>query len=47
MGACAWEAGFERGLVIVPIVVSRKEWEEGPERVSLLHQAVQTEGIQR
>ena len=42
---CAWEAGFERGLVIVPIVFSRDEWENGPERHSLLAQAVASEGI--
>lgn len=42
---CAWEAGFEYGLVVVPIVFTRQEWEEGPERYSLLCQAVQAEGI--
>ena len=42
---CAWEAGFEYGLVVVPIVFARREWEEGPERYSLLNQAVQAEGI--
>lgn len=42
---CAWEAGFEHGIVVVPIVFARREWEEGPERYSLLSQAIQTEGI--
>jgi len=42
---CAWEAGFQYGIVVVPIVFSRREWEEGPERYSLLSQAVQAEGI--
>ncbi len=42
---CAWKAGFEYGLVVVPIVFARQEWEEGPERYSLLIQAVQAEGI--
>lgn len=42
---CAWEAGFEYGIVIVPIVFARREWEEGPERYSLLSQAVQADGI--
>ena len=42
---CAWEAGFEYGLVVVPIVFAKREWEEGPERYSLLSQAVQAEGI--
>lgn len=42
---CAWEAGFEYGIVVAPITVSRKEWEEGPERNSLLALAVKAEGV--
>jgi predicted nucleotidyltransferase len=42
---CAWEAGFEAGLVIVSVVFSRDEWESGPERHSLLARAVASEGI--
>lgn len=42
---CAWEAGFEHGIVVTPIAVSRKEWEEGPERGSLLALAVKAEGL--
>jgi predicted nucleotidyltransferase len=42
---CAWEAGFEYGIVIVPVVFSRDEWENSPERYSLLAQAVETEGV--
>jgi hypothetical protein len=42
---CAWEAGFEHGIVIVPVVYSREDWEEGPERLSLLSLAVQQEGV--
>jgi predicted nucleotidyltransferase len=42
---CAWEAGFEEGIVVVPIVYGRQEWEQGPERFSLLAQAVGEEGI--
>ena len=42
---CAWEAGFERGLVIVPVIFSRDEWENGPERHSLLAIAVATDGV--
>jgi predicted nucleotidyltransferase len=41
----AWEAGFEQGVVVVPITVSRAEWEDGPERSSLLAIAVAEEGI--
>ena len=42
---CAWEAGFQYGMVVVPIVLAREEWEKGPERLSLLFQAVKAEGI--
>ncbi|MBA7539850.1 hypothetical protein ES705_32135 [subsurface metagenome] len=42
---CAWEAGFEYGLVISPVTVSRNNWENGPEKYSLLAQAVEEEGI--
>ena len=40
----AWEAGFEHGIVIVPVVFTRSEWENSPERYSLLVQAVDAEG---
>lgn len=42
---CAWEAGFEHGIVVVPIVYSRSEWENSPERYSLLALAVEKEGV--
>jgi predicted nucleotidyltransferase len=42
---CAWEAGFEHGIVVAPVVFTRKEWEEGPERESLLVKAVEAEGV--
>ena len=42
---CAWEAGFEHGIVVVPVVVTRDEWENGPEHHSLFALAVQKEGI--
>jgi len=42
---CAWEAGFEQGIVVVPVTFTRKEWEEGPERYSLLAIAVEREGV--
>jgi predicted nucleotidyltransferase len=42
---CAWEAGYEHGIVVVPVVFTRKEWERGPERYSLLAQAVEREGV--
>ncbi len=42
---CAWEAAARRGVVLVPVVFSRQEWEEGPERSSLLAQSIKREGI--
>lgn len=42
---CAWEAGFEYGIVIVPVIFTIEEWENSPERYSLLAQAVETEGV--
>ncbi len=45
ISSCAWEAGFKKGIVIVPVVSSRYEWENSPERYSLLSEAVAAEGI--
>jgi predicted nucleotidyltransferase len=42
---CAWEAGFEDCLVIVPVVVTQDEMEHTPFRSSLLMQAIREEGI--
>jgi predicted nucleotidyltransferase len=42
---CAWEAGFEAGIVVVPLVYSVYDWEEGPESASLLARAVALEGL--
>ena len=42
---CAWEAGFEYGIVVVPVVFTREEWEDSPERSSLLVQAAEREGV--
>jgi uncharacterized protein len=42
---CAWEAGFEYGIVVVPVVFTKDEWENSPERSSLLVIAVETEGV--
>ena len=42
---CAWEAGFDSGIVVVPVVFSRQEWETGPESRSLLVQTVKAEGV--
>lgn len=42
---CAWEAGFSHGIVIVPVVFTKNEWENSPEKYSLLARAVETEGV--
>lgn len=42
---CAWEAGFEHGIVVVPVVYTRNDWEISPERYSLLALAVEKEGV--
>jgi predicted nucleotidyltransferase len=42
---CAWEAGFEHGIVLVPVVFTVDEWESGPERFSLLAEAIRSEGV--
>jgi predicted nucleotidyltransferase len=42
---CAWEAGFDEGIVVVPVMVSRTNWETGPEKASLLAIAVREEGV--
>jgi predicted nucleotidyltransferase len=42
---CAWESGFDKGLVIAPLVFSRREWEKGPERYSLLAMAAAKDGV--
>jgi uncharacterized protein len=41
----AWEAGYRKGIVLVPVVFSKDEWESGLERHSLLAKAVKAEGI--
>ncbi len=42
---CAWEAGFEHGIVVAPVVYSREEWENGPEKYSPFVQTVLAEGV--
>lgn len=41
---CAWEAGFEQDIVVVPVVYRKWDWENGPERYSLLATAVARDG---
>jgi hypothetical protein len=45
ISTCAWEAGFGSGTAIIPVVFSRDQWENSPERSSLLALAVRAEGI--
>ena len=42
---CAWEAGFDHGIVVVPVVFGREGWDSGPERHSLLVQGVERDGV--
>jgi uncharacterized protein len=42
---CAWEVGFEAGILIQTVVMTRDEAEHGPEQSSLLMLAVKDEGI--
>jgi predicted nucleotidyltransferase len=42
---CAWEAGFDDCLLIVPVVVTKDEVEHSPFRSSLLMQAIRAEGV--
>jgi uncharacterized protein len=42
---CAWEAGFQDCLVIVPVVVTKDDMEHSPLRSSLLMQAIREEGV--
>jgi predicted nucleotidyltransferase len=42
---CAWEAGFEKGIVVVPVVFTRDEWDKGPESGSLFVKAVEADGV--
>jgi hypothetical protein len=41
---CAWRAGFEEGVVVVPVLFTSKEWQMGTVRNSLLGKAVEMEG---
>jgi predicted nucleotidyltransferase len=42
---CAWEAGFDAGIVVQSVVLTRDQIERGPERDSLLMAAAREEGI--
>ena len=42
---CAWEVGYEAGVVIQSVAMTRQEAEESPERSSLLMLALEEEGV--
>jgi uncharacterized protein len=42
---CAWQAGFKQGVVVVPIVYSKDEWKNGPERNSVFVRTIVKEGL--
>lgn len=41
----AWAIGFDAGIVVMPVVVFRDNWEHGPERASLLAKVIREEGM--
>lgn len=42
---CAWQVGFDAGIVLASVVFSREEWEDGPEFYSPFAEAVRSEGV--
>jgi len=42
---CAWEVGFDAGVIIQTVVMTRDQAEKGPEQSSLLMLAVKEEGV--
>ena len=42
---CAWEIGFEAGVIIQSVVMTRDQAENGPEQSSLLMLAVKQDGV--
>jgi len=42
---CAWEIGYDVGVVIQTVAMSRREAEETPQRSSLFMRAVEEEGV--
>lgn len=42
---CAWEVGFNAGILLQTVVMTRKQAERGPEQSSLLMLAIKEEGV--
>lgn len=45
ISACIWEAAFGSGIVVSPVIYTRKAWDQGGGRHSLLADAVAADGI--
>jgi predicted nucleotidyltransferase len=41
----AWETGFKKDVVIVPLIFEKNEWENSPISESPIHNNIQKEGI--
>lgn len=42
---CAWEVGFDAGILIQTVVMTREQTEHGPEQSSLLMLVIEEEGV--
>jgi predicted nucleotidyltransferase len=42
---CAWEVGFDAGILMQTVVMTREQAEHGPEQSSLLMLVVKEEGV--
>jgi predicted nucleotidyltransferase len=42
---CAWEVGFDAGILLQTVVMTREQAEHGPEQSSLLMLAINEEGV--
>ena len=42
---CAWEVGFDAGILLQTVVMTREQVEHGPEQSSLLMLAINKEGV--
>ena len=42
---CAWAAGFDHDIIIIPVVLTRDDWQNRPEQYSRIAEAVEREGV--
>jgi len=40
-----WQAGFDNDMFISSLIVSKRQWQEGPLRVSPIKKAIEQEGV--